>query len=133
MASGDWKQVNLPPEFRAMWEKANGAESTPRAYQTPKGLTALVGRENLGVYDDPDLRWHISLRYGDRGVDGRVPSWEELVASAHELRPGVCFVVGVPPKSWWMNVHPDVLHLHETRDEALIAEYRRNAAGQVPT
>jgi hypothetical protein len=39
----------------------------------------------------------------------------------------------VPPRSWWMNVHPDVLHLHETTDEALIEQYRANAMQATPT
>jgi hypothetical protein len=39
------------------------------------------------------------------------------------------FVIGVPPKSWWMNVHPHVLHLHETRDELLIADVQGQRDG----
>jgi hypothetical protein len=73
------------------------------------------------------------VRYGDPGVDGRIPSWEEMVNAAHELRPGVVFVIGVPPRSWWMSVHPHVLHLHETRDAALIAEFQANAMSHAPS
>jgi hypothetical protein len=79
------------------------------------------------------MRWHISVRYGDPGFNGRVPSWGELVQTAHELRPGVPFVVGIPPRSWWLNVHPDVLHLVETRDLALIASWRDEAQGDPVT
>jgi hypothetical protein len=132
MAAGTWQMIDVPA-LAELWRRTNGEEvEPPRAYRNPNGLTALVGREPLGI-NGSDWRWHISVRYGDPGHNGRVPSWEELVTAAHELRPGVCFVVGVPPRSWWMSVHPDVLHLHETRDEALIEQYRTNARGDVPT
>ena len=46
------------------------------------------------------------------------------------VRPGVHFVIMVPPKSWWMNVHPYTLHLWETADQALIEEARTNATAK---
>jgi hypothetical protein len=134
MASGNWKMIDLSAEFDQLWRERDPDVQPPRAYQNPNGLTALVGREPYGTdYDDPDIRWHISLRYGDPGVNGRVPSWDELVTAAHELRPGVCFVVGIPPRSWWMNHHPHVLHLVETRDESLVESFRANAMGHAPS
>jgi hypothetical protein len=131
MASGAWKMTGYPPGFVEAWEKANHGEvPPPKAYYHPAGLSALVGRE---PFSDDDWRWHISVRFGNPGVDGRVPNWEEMVNAAHELRPGVVFVMGVPPRSWWMNVHPHVLHMHETRDELLIDQYRANAGGHTPS
>lgn len=121
---------DMPQEFIDAWRRHNPDVEAPRCYTTTTGLVALVGREPLA---EDDWRWHISVRYGDPGFDGRVPTWEEMVSAAHELRPGVVFVIGVPPRSWWMSVHPDVLHMHETRDQALIEEYRRNAMGAVPS
>lgn len=53
--------------------------------------------------------------------------------AAHDLRPGVPFCMGVPPRLWWMNVHPNVLHLWETRDDGLIEEWRANAQGHAPS
>jgi hypothetical protein len=133
MAAGNWKMVDAPKAFVELWRRHNGEEvEPPRAYQNPNGLTAFVGREPLGT-NGSDWRWHISARYGNPGHNGRVPSWEELVSAAHELRPGVVFVIGVPPRSWWMSVHPDVLHLYETHDQALIEQYRANALGDAPT
>jgi hypothetical protein len=120
----------LPPEYVEAWAKANPDVEPPRCYSTNAGLVALVGRE---PFSDDDWRWHISVRFGDPGVDGRVPTWEEMVSAAHELRPGVVFVIGVPPRSWWMNVHPDVLHMHETRDTLLVEQYKANAAAMVPS
>lgn len=132
MASNGWKQITPGAEFLAFYERA-GVEA-PRVYQHPNGLTALMGRENISTSQrHPDLRWHISVRHGDPGMDGRIPSWEELVATAHELRPGVPFVVGVPPKSWWLNVHPHVLHLYETTDHALLATWQAERQGDPVT
>jgi hypothetical protein len=92
------------------------------------GFHVFVGREHCGGRQTDTLRWHISVRGPDR-----VPTWAEMVEIAHELRPGVPFVIGVPPRSLWMNVHPHVLHLWETADEALLEEWRVNATGQQPT
>jgi hypothetical protein len=131
-----WAQEPLPQVFLDVWAANNGPAnpvSPPRTYRHRNGLTALVGREPLGPGPGEDLRWHISLRYGDPGVNGRVPSWEELVQAAHELRPGVAFVIGVPPRSWWINVHPHVLHLWEVRDDALVASWRAEQRGDRPT
>ena len=88
-------------------------------------LAAIVSRDEIAPGDH---RWHVSVQHRDR-----VPSWEEMAASAHELRPGVAFALGVPPKSWWVNVHPNVLHLWELRDEALIAQWRFERQGHEPT
>jgi len=126
-----WEEMDQPQQFSDAWKGKHGTEvPVPRIFQSQAKLTALVGRE---PYAEDDWRWHISLRYGDPGVDGRIPSWEEMVNTAHELRPGVPFVVGIPPRSWWMSVHPHVLHMVETKDEAMIENWRRNAQGHRPT
>jgi hypothetical protein len=88
----------------------------------------FVGREHCGGREASPLRWHISVRGPDR-----LPTWEEMVEIAHELRPGVPFVISVPPRSLWLNLHPHVHHLWETGDEALMEEWRANATGQAPT
>lgn len=128
-----WAQVAMPASFDTTWKAMLGEYADvvppPRSYDHRDGRTAMVGREFAG--GDPtsgDLRWHISVK-----ADGRIPTWEEVVQTAHELRPGVVFCVGVPPRSWWMNVHEHVIHLWEVRDEMLIQEYRVNATGQAPT
>lgn len=76
----------------------------------------------------PDLRWHVSVA-GD--VD--VPAWAHLAAIGHRLRPGVVFVLGVPPKSWWINIHEHCLHLWETKDEFLIDCWRSERRGDGPS
>ena len=91
-------------------------------------LQAFLGREYCGGRVGDPLRWHISVR----GMKG-VPSWEQLAESAHAIRPGIHFVLMIPPKSWWMNVHPHVLHLWEVNDPALVEEARANARGDQPS
>jgi len=100
----------------------------PLVYSTADGFFALVGRERCGGLETSPLRWHISLQ-----GPGRIPTWDELVEAAHKLRPGVPFVIGVPPRSLWMNVHPHVLHLWETADAALLEEWRTNTRGDAPS
>jgi hypothetical protein len=127
-----WTRGEHQSVFVEAWRDKCGDEPMPEAWHHRDGRTALVGREPMEA-DGSDRRWHISVRYGDPGIDGRVPSWDELVATAHELRPGIVFVVGIPPRSWWINVHPHVLHMWEVRDEALVASWRAERRGHEPT
>ena len=88
----------------------------------------LRSRDNIGIQHVPDWRWHFSVSGHDD-----VPCWRDLVAIAHEVRPAVCFVVGVPPRSWWLNVHPHRLHLYESRDINLMAQWKAEAQGHAPS
>jgi hypothetical protein len=108
--------------------RAQGIPGPAPEVKTNGLLTAIVGREPCGGRPGDPLRWHISL-----AGPQRVPTWDELTDAAHHIRPGVHFVVMVPPRSLWMNVHPHVLHLWETADAALVAEAHANALGQTPT
>ena len=115
----------LPQEIVEQW-----LGEPPVGWQHRSGLTALLSRDEIAP---GDLRWHLSVRHGDPGHDGRPPSWDELVKAAHDLRPGVVFVLPLPPRSWWINVHPHVLHLHEVRDPALVESWRAERRGDQPT
>jgi len=95
--------------------------------------SVIVSRDNLASPDvsllaTDEWRWHISVA----GEDD-VPRWRDLVAIAHELRPGVPFAVGVPPRSWWMSVHPHCLHLWQIEDAALVAQWRHERMGVAPS
>jgi hypothetical protein len=126
-----WTEVPASATYRKQWVAMFGtAVPVPREFHHRDGRTALMGRE---PYGPDDMRWHISVRHGEVNVDGRIPTWDEMVDTAHALRPGVPFVVGVPPRSWWMNVHPHVLHLIETKDQPLIARWREERMGTPPT
>jgi hypothetical protein len=125
-----WREVDLPPVFIAGWEAQMGKSAPlPHAYERGP-LFALVSRDLVAK---GDARWHVSVRYGEPGANGRVPTWDELVDAGHALRPGVAFVVGVPPRSWWINVHPHVLHLWETRDPHLTSMWRDERRGDRPS
>lgn len=119
-----WQRIQMPESFLEAWRAQYGIVPPPDAYER-RGLRALVGREPVAKDDE---RWHISMSREDR-----VPSWGELVSAVHELRPGVAFAVGIPPRSWWLSVHPHTLHAWEIKDPHLIAEWRSNARGDTPT
>lgn len=88
-------------------------------------IHALISREE---WTPGDERWHISM-----SGPGRVPTWNEVAETIHALRPGVPFVMGVPPRSQWMNVHKDVLHAWESKDEGMIAQWRAEGRGDRPS
>ena len=96
-----------------------------RAFVRGMEFHVLTSRDEI---EDGDVRWHLSIS-GERNV----PPWDVMVAIAHEARPGVCFVIGVPPRSWWMNVHPHVLHLWELKDGPLLDQWKAEAQGHVPS
>jgi hypothetical protein len=88
-------------------------------------LHALVSREEIVPGDS---RWHISL-----SAEKRLPRWNELAEAVHDLRPGVPFCIGIPPKSWWINVHEFVLHAYEIKDDNLVGQWRFEGRGDTPT
>lgn len=100
-------------------------------------LRALVGREPVGRLEDGslDLRWHISV---SGAIEQRLATWYELVEAAHQIRPGVTFVVGIPPRSWWMldlESGKWVLHLWQLKDETLEQSWmaQRTPGGRAPS
>lgn len=127
-----WKRIGTPAALAETWREIMGSNPpvpAPVVY-TKGSLEALMGREPIGPDQAnlEDLRWHISVR-GPK----RVPTWQELVRAAHELRPGVVFCVPMPPRTWWLNVHEHVLHLWEIRDPNLENQWRSESLGQEPT
>lgn len=120
-----WQRIGTPTDLADMWRREGLPPPAPVVWRRGKLLEALVGRESIA---DGDPRWHISIR-----AHGRVPSWDELVDAAHELRPGVVFCMPMPPRSWWINVHEHVLHLWEIRDANLERQWEGERLGQVPT
>jgi hypothetical protein len=86
---------------------------------------AIVSRDELVPGDD---RWHLSI-----SGENDVPPWSVIATIGHDLRPGVPMALGVPPRSWWINVHPHTLHLWELNDENLIDQWRAERRGQTPT
>jgi hypothetical protein len=97
------------------------------AHVGANGYSVIVSRDPL-CGDRDDMRWHVSVA-GERDV----PTWADLAAIAHGARPGVPFALGVPPRSWWLNVHEHCLHLWEVVDRPLLAQWRSERVGHTPT
>ena len=90
--------------------------------------SVLVSRDPMRPEADgpqADYRWHISVAAPDH-----LPPWGVLVELAHRLRPGVVFVLGIPPRSTWLNLHEFCLHLMQVEDENLERHWRQ-AAGAI--
>ena len=125
-----WIEAATSPDFAAAWKAHMGDTPAPRGFSRVDGKDewfALLGHEPVGPHGT-DHRWHLSVRH-----ERRVPTWDELAAACHELRPGVVFVLAVPPRSWWINVHEFVLHAWEVRDENLTEMWRAEGRGDEPT
>lgn len=126
-----WKrQAEHEAAMRELWQANGQTENFPKVFYGydragRRVLYALLGREPVAPGDD---RWHLSL-----SAEGRVPNWDELAAAAHALRPGVAFAIGVPPRSWWINVHEHVLQLWEVADANLLAQWRSERRGDRPS
>lgn len=119
----DLVAIEPEPHVKKAWDRMwPPGTPQPRIYTNSRGLRVLISRD-LGL-DESDPRWHISVSYDDHIAD-----WEEMVQIAHNLRPGVFFVIGIPPENQWMSAHPYALHMWETNDAGLIAEWKRNARG----
>jgi hypothetical protein len=111
-------------------ERGAPVESVPRVHYGYElsGRHVLKGLLSREEWELGDERWHLSV-----SAEERVPTWDEMAAACHALRPGVPFVLGVPPRSWWLNIHPYVLHAWETKDRAMLAQWRANAKGHTPS
>lgn len=123
---------------QANWLRAamNG-QPLPMGYKCGPTLRALVGREPVNrKTGESDLRWHISVNGSFE--EPRLPTWHELVECAHQIRPGVTFVVGIPPRSWWMadlESGKYVLHLWQLKDDNLEKSWfdQRTPGGRAPS
>lgn len=128
-----WRRQQKHEEAVLVAWLANGGRAPgPRVFYAYRNdnmredvLHALLSRD--GIANDVK-RWHLSV-----SGNGRVPTWDELANAAHALRPGVAFAAGVPPRSWWINVHEDVLHLWEIDDPPLLDQWRSERRGDTPT
>jgi hypothetical protein len=117
------REVDVPRSLAEFPSKSR------RAFLVDRGGRTFSVFLTLDAIEPGDDRWHLSIA----GQDGEVPAWDDVAALAHRLRPGVTFVLGVPPKSWWLNVHPGCLHLWQTKDGALDAQWRAERRGDTPS
>jgi hypothetical protein len=131
---------------RAPAPEAGDTEGKFVVEKTERGVVAPAGGDRMwGVLDgqrycvllshdpidDPggEKRWHVSVsNEAHLGAGHDVPTWRDFVAIVHQVRPGVPFVVGIPPRNMWMNKNPNVLHALETRDVLLVRRWEAEAA-----
>jgi|SRR5579862_6186427 len=70
-------------------------------------VTVFVGQE-------PVIGWHLSI-----STPHRYPTWDEIKAARYDLIPDdVIVAMLLPPKSEYVNLHPNCFHLHQIPNEA---------------
>lgn len=70
-----------------------------------RGCSVIVGKEKG--------RWHLSIAHPKR-----LPTWEELRDARYEFTPAdVTMVMVLPRPEQYVNIHPNCLHLWETKDK----------------
>lgn len=60
-----------------------------------------------------DGKWHLSISHRDR-----YPSWDEIREARYRYVPNhVTMAMLLPPRSEYVNIHPNCFHLHEIEGE----------------
>jgi hypothetical protein len=85
-------------------------------YENVVGYCYIRGAVRAIVSRDPNmkhgvivLRWHISVSKHDD-----YPSWDEIKDARYALIPDECYMAQIlPPKSEYVNLHPNTFHLYE--------------------
>lgn len=113
-------QIPVPPVLAQLGGKT-------RAYRMsgPDGALCrvFVGIEPVGPLTDRHTRWHLSI-CGPK----RLATWAELNAARDRFIPEDVFMaIPMPPKAYWLNVHPHVLHIWEHQDWPLIDQAKHEA------
>lgn len=87
---------------------------------------ATLGRCTIiAAREGEQLRWHLSISH-----PFRPPTWDEINAARDALIPAdVWLCQPMPPKAFWINIHPTCFHLWEIRDHALIAQWAFDGCG----
>lgn len=109
----------------------SGLNWTPQGRQPlPCGTSAqrfTRGPLNVLVAQE-EGRWHLSI-----STPTRYPSWDEIADARYDLLPdSIQVAMMLPPRAQYVNVHPYVFHLWESRDTGIPIE-EGEAAGQART
>lgn len=101
--------------------EASGWRRVVNPYAPASATTYVHNEPPLLAIRSRDLgRWHLSVSRADR-----IPTWGELGFARDELLPpDTWLMVPFPPRSFWINYNPRVLHLWEFRDEELIKQFQ---------
>ncbi len=60
-------------------------------------------------------RWHPSMSH-----PYRYPTWDEIYTARYDLLPDrINVAIILPPKSEYVNIHPNCFHLHQLRDDEM--------------
>jgi hypothetical protein len=98
----------------------------------PRDLTRNLRSGSLGsckvVAAEENGRWHLSISHA-----WRLPTWDELNAARDALIPAdVWLCQPMPPKAFWLNLHPYCLHLWEVRDRTLLLQWAGEGSEEDP-
>ena len=108
-------EIPCPAGLRRQME-AGGAENVAM-YGSLSGCTVLVSRDPI---EGAGPRWHLSMSH-----HYRLPTWQELGEARDELIPeDVWMMIPHPPRKYWLNYNPHVLHLQEFSDPPLQAHFQ---------
>ena len=73
--------------------------------------TYMFGDCVVMVGEEPGIGWHLSISHKKR-----YPSWDEIRDARYQFMPGnITVAMLLPPKSEYVNVHPNCFHLHEIK------------------
>lgn len=97
MSAMDFVECEPPPLLIAQGAK--------RCRMFRRGLLSVIVAVEEG-------RWHISVAH-----PSRYPTWDEIKEVRYRFVPDdVTMAMLLPPRSQYVNKHPNCFHLHETRD-----------------
>ncbi len=87
------------------WEKTYDSRLGCAVHRSGE-LVVLITR------DGPEKFWHLSI-----STKTRYPVWDEIKEARYDLIPDeVTMAMLLPPKSEYVNFHPNTFHLHEMRE-----------------
>ncbi len=106
-----------PPGFRQRTTKRDVGRVRPdpeatarlRAEGHDESLEAFWLRDCLVFTEIEAHGWHLSISHRRR-----YPTWDEIAEARYQLVPDdVTMVMALPPSDTYVNLHPNVFHLHQ--------------------
>lgn len=75
----------------------------------PNCKAYIFGECRVFVGIEPNIGWHMSISHAKR-----YPTWDEIRDARYRFVDGnVTMAMLLPPKSEYVNLHPNCFHLHE--------------------
>jgi hypothetical protein len=114
------------PELVSPWLEMAAKMGMPRHLIRNLRIGSL-GSCNVTVAEEAG-RWHLSISH-----PWRLPTWDEINAARDALIPAdIWLCQPMPPKAFWLNLHPYCLHLWEVRDRPLLLQWASDGAEDDP-